>query len=75
MPPTSTDTRKRRQAAALAALLALPVGGAALARSHASASGPTLRSAALSASVDADRRARDRASRSGFRDEPAPAAE
>jgi resuscitation-promoting factor RpfB len=54
------------------ALLLGVVGGGALARSGSSPQRPTLRSAAMAASVDADRLARDRASRSAFRVEPAP---
>jgi hypothetical protein len=80
MPPTSPDaapTRPRRLAgrprvAVLA--LALPValvGGLAL-RGGSRPHQPTLRSAAIAASVDADRLERDRASRSAWRDDPVP---
>jgi len=67
MPPTSTNAR----AVIVTAVLAATIGGAALARNGGGGHGPTLRSAAMAASLDADRLARDRASRSAFRDEPA----
>ena len=79
MPPTSTDTRRgllrrlsgRFGVAAVAVALAVPVAGAAVLRGSKS-SGSTLRSAAIAATADAGRLGRDRASRSAFRDEPAP---
>ena len=67
MPPTSTNAR----VAIVTAVLVAMIGGAALARSSSGGHGPTLRSAAMAASLDADRLGRDRASRSAFRDEPA----
>jgi hypothetical protein len=80
MPPTSPDTphgTRRRLiglagAAVVAAVLVAGVGGAAVVRIASGGHGPTLRSAALAASVDADRLERDRASRSAFRDEAVP---
>src|SRR5581483_7839952 len=81
MPSTSPDTAPRRRRwslsgraapAVVAATVAAGAMGAAVVRGV-SAERPTLRSAALAASVDADHQARDRASRSAFRDpEPAP---
>ncbi|HYT39044.1 MAG TPA: hypothetical protein VEN99_06015, partial [Acidimicrobiia bacterium] len=77
MPPTSTDTGQggrrgigRLGAGLLAAALVVPVTGMAAGlggRSH--RGGQTLRSAALAVTVDADRLARDRASRSASRNE------
>jgi hypothetical protein len=81
MAPTSTDTHRRLRerlrgqlgVVLLAAAVAAPVAGAAALWSAHDRGNPTLRSAALAASVDADRLARDRASRSASREE-APAA-
>jgi hypothetical protein len=81
MPPTSTDAWKRHRrrvaglsgAAVVAVVVVAAAGGSAVARNVSGGHRPTLRSAALAASVDADRLARDRASRSDFRDLPVPA--
>src|SRR5437764_14486191 len=80
MPPTSPDaphaTRRRLiglfGATLAAAVLVAAAGGVAVVRIASGGHGPTLRSAALAASVDADRLGRDRASRSAFRDEVVP---
>src|SRR6266850_6595702 len=79
MPPTSPDApdgARRRliglSGAAVAAVLVAAVSGAAVVRIASGGHRPTLRSAALAASVDADRLERGRASRSAFRDEPVP---
>jgi len=82
MPSTSPDAAPRRRwslsgraaPAVVAATVAAAAMGAAVVRGV-SAERPTLRSAALAASIDADHLARDRASRSAFRDpQPAPQA-
>jgi resuscitation-promoting factor RpfB len=82
MPSTSPDTAPRRRRrrfsgrsapAVVAVTVATAAMGAAIVRGV-SSERPTLRSAALAASIDADHLARDRASRSEFREpEPAPA--
>jgi hypothetical protein len=77
MAPTSTDTPRRdrrrfsgRSAAAfLVVALAVPTAGVAALRGASRSGGPTLRPAAMAASVDGDRLYRDRASRSAVRDE------
>ena len=58
--------------ALVTAALVATAGGAAVIRNGSAGHGPTLRSAAMAASVDADRLVRDRASRSAFRDLPLP---
>ena len=81
MPPTSTDTGSGRRrptgrvaAGVLAAAVAVPVAGLAMAGGGPSHPGAqTLRSAAMAATFDADHLAPDRASRSAFRDEEPPA--
>src|SRR6266851_3485363 len=80
MPPTSTDategTRRRLSgvtgAGIVTAVLVTLVAGGIVLRGGSGSHRPTLRSAAIAASVDADRLARDRASRSEWRDEPVP---
>jgi hypothetical protein len=80
MPPTSPDaapSRRRRRFAgrSVPAVVAVTVATAAVgvaAVRGLSSDRPTLRSAALAASIDADHLARDRASRSEFREPAAP---
>jgi len=79
MPPTSPDTAPRRRrrlpGRSAPALVAVTVAVAAIGAAvvhGVSPDRPTLRSAALAASIDADHLARDRASRSDFRDVDAP---
>jgi hypothetical protein len=80
MPPTSPDTAAHRRRSfsgrSAPAVIAVTVAAAAIGAAvvHGiSSDRPTLRSAALAASIDADHLARDRASRSAFREpEPAP---
>src|SRR2546423_3890497 len=81
MPPTCDDAGRagRRRfirlpgAALLAVALAVILAGAAVTRGGSPSGHPTLRSAAMAATVDADRLGRDRASRSSFRaEEPVP---
>src|SRR5579884_2063581 len=84
MPSTSPDTAPRRRRRGLSgrsvpAVVAVTVAAAAMGVAvigRVGSGGPTLRSSALAASIDADHLARDRASRSAFRDpEPPPQAE